>query len=46
LNTKDGEGEAKLYENIVNIAHYHSKVLTILDKEDEVEVVNENYERF
>jgi len=46
LNTNDGESEAKLYENIVNIPHYHSKYLTILDKEDEAEVVNENFEKF
>lgn len=39
LDIKDGDAEAKLYENIVNIPHYHSKYLTILDKENEVEVV-------
>jgi len=39
LFTKNGENEAKLYENIVSIPHYHTKWLQILDKEDEAEVV-------
>lgn len=42
----NGESEAKLYETVVNIPHYHSKYLTILDKENEQEVVAENYQRF
>ncbi|CDW91227.1 UNKNOWN [Stylonychia lemnae] len=46
LNTLDGDSESKLYEKIVNIPHYHSKYLTILDKEEEEEVVQENYDRF
>ena len=46
LDIKSGDSEAKLYENIVNIPHYHSKYLTILDKENEVEIVQENFQKF
>lgn len=44
--TKPGSSEEVLYQNIVSIPHYHTKYLTILDKEDEVEVVNDNFEKF
>jgi len=38
--------EAELYENIVEIPHYESKWLQMLDKEDEEELVETNFEDF
>lgn len=46
LAAKNGDSESKLYENIVNIPHYHNKWLTILDKENETEVVQENFAKY
>lgn len=44
--TKKGESEAMLYENIVSIPHYHSKYMQLLDKEEEKDVVKENFPKF
>ena len=38
--------EAELYESIVEIPHYESKWLQMLDKEDEEELVATNFEDF
>ena len=47
LRTMDGEVESKLYENIVSIPHYQQKYMhSLVDKEDEHEVVKENYAKF
>ena len=47
LRTPNGSTEANLYENIVAIPHYTQKAMHVLvDKEDEVEVVKENFKRF
>jgi len=46
LRTKDGESEGKLYQHIVNIPHYNTKYLSLLDKEDEAEVVADNFTHF
>lgn len=46
LMTKKGEPESKLYENIVSIPHYHTKWLQLMDKENEEEVVKDNFQRF
>ena len=47
MRTPSGETEAKLYENIVSIPHYSQKTMhSLVDKEDEVEVVTENFKRF
>jgi hypothetical protein len=47
LRTPDGATEQNLYENVVSIPHYTMKKLhTLVDKEDEREVVSENIERF
>ncbi len=44
--TKQGQSEDILYQNIVGIPHYHTQWLTILDKEDIKEVVQDNLDRF
>lgn len=47
LRTPGGSPESLLYENIVSIPHYTAKYMhSLVDKEDEVEVVNENFSRF
>lgn len=46
LAARDGDAEFQLYENIVKIPHYHSKWLTIFDKEDESAVVEENFAKY
>jgi hypothetical protein len=47
LRTPSGSTESKLYENLVAIPHYNQKVMhLLLDKEDEVEVVKDNFKRF
>jgi hypothetical protein len=38
--------EAELYENIVEIPHYDSKWLQMLDREDEEELVRSNFKEF
>jgi hypothetical protein len=47
LRTPSGSSESKLYENLVAIPHYNQKVMhVLLDKEDEAEVVKDNFKRF
>ena len=38
--------EAELYENIVEIPHYDSKWLQMLDREDDEEFVRSNFKEF
>ena len=38
--------EAELYEHIVDIPHYDSKWLQMLDREDEEELVRSNFGEF
>jgi hypothetical protein len=47
LRTSNGAEESELYENIVSIPHYTQKQMHfLLDKEDEKEVVKDNYNKF
>ena len=46
LTTKTGTSEHELYENIVEIPHYESKWLQLLDREDEKVLVKENFKDF
>lgn len=47
MRTPSGAQESFLYENIVSIPHYQSKYMhSLVDKEDEGEVVSENFARF
>lgn len=47
LRTQDGATEHQLYENIVSIPHYNQKQMhSLVDKEDEKEVVDKKYEKF
>jgi Phosphatidate cytidylyltransferase, mitochondrial len=47
LRTPNGADEAHLYENIVSINHYTAKYMhSLVDKEDEAEVVKDNFARF
>lgn len=47
MRTQDGVPESTLYENIVSIPHYSAKTMhSLVDKEDEREVVNDNYSKF
>ena len=46
LTTPSGTNEKELYENIVEIPHYDSTWLQLLDKENETALVEENYEQF
>lgn len=45
LTCESGE-EADLYETIVEIPHYQQKYMQLLDKEDEIGVVEDNFEKF
>lgn len=46
LTTKSGAPETELYENIVQIPHYESKWLQLIDREDEIAIVKENLDEF
>ena len=46
LTTKSGVPETELYENIVQIPHYESKWLQLIDREDETALVEDNLEDF
>lgn len=46
LTTPSGVNERDLYENIVEIPHYDSKWLQLLDKENETALIDENFEEF
>lgn len=47
LRTPTGSSESALYENIVSIPHYTAKYMhSLVDKENESEVVNDNITRF
>lgn len=46
LTTPQGVNERELYENIVEIPQYDSKWLQLLDKENETELVAENFQEF
>ena len=46
LTTPSGSTEHELYENIVQIPHYESKWLQLLDREDEEQLVNDNFKEF
>jgi len=38
--------EADMYELIVEIPHYHQRQMQLLDKEDEIGVVEDNFKEF
>lgn len=46
LTSNQGELEQEFYENIVEIPHYESKYLRLLDREDSIKVVAQNFEKF
>lgn len=46
LTTPSGTNEKDLYESIVEIPHYDSQWLQLLDKENETALVQENFEEF
>ena len=46
LTTKSGVPETELYENIVQIPHYESKWLQLIDREDETALVEDNLDDF
>lgn len=46
LVSTPGELEQEFYENIVEIPHYESKYLSLLDREDSIKVVAQNFDKF
>lgn len=46
LTTPSGAKEQDLYENVVEIPHYDSKWLQLLDREDEKLLVSDQFEEF
>lgn len=46
LTTRSGMPETELYENIVQIPHYESKWLQLIDREDEIALVKDNLDDF
>jgi hypothetical protein len=46
LTTPQGTAERELYENIVEIPQYDSKWLQLLDKENEKQLVMDNFSEF
>lgn len=46
LTTPSGASEHELYGNIVQIPHYESKWLQLLDREDEETLVKKNFKGF
>jgi hypothetical protein len=46
LTTKNGAMEKELYETIIEIPQYESMWLQLLDREDETELVRENFQEF